>query len=132
MFNQYFKDTMDHFGIKGTELSKHFGCGRAYISDIRNGKCNPPIDRFWELITAIDELAPGAKKYFGNLMAGNHDDFLLEDLAANVEPSQLVAAMSNEQLSKLTMAIAKRIGNMNQSVKKEDEFKKEDELMLVG
>ena len=120
MFNEYFKQTMDRFGVKGTELSKHFGCGRGYISDIRTGKCNPPSDRLWELIVALDELAPGAKRYFGNLIVGKGNDFSLEDIAANIEPSELVALMDHEQLSQLTMAIAKRIGKMNKSVTKND------------
>jgi hypothetical protein len=110
MLNQYFKQTMDYFGIKGTELSNAFGCGRGYISDIRTGKCNPPVDRFWELIETMDKLAPGAKRHFGNLIAENNTDFFLEDVAANLDPADLIKSMDNEQLSKLMYAIAARLG----------------------
>jgi predicted transcriptional regulator len=122
MLNEYFKQTMNHFGIKGTELSKRFGCGSGYISDIRTGKCNPPIDRFWELITVMDEIAPGAKRYFGNLIAENYDRVSPEDLAVSIEPEELVALMSNEQLSKLMLAIANRIGNIDKKLKKDDQL----------
>lgn len=117
---------MDRFGVKGTKLSEHFGCGRGYISDIRMGKCNPPLDRFWELVIAMDELAPGAKRYFGSLIVGKDDDYSIEDIALSISPNELVDKMNHEQLSQLTMAIANRIGNMDKK------HNKEDQMLLVG
>lgn len=122
MLNEYFKQTMDRFGVEGTKLSKHFGCGRGYISDIRTGKCNPPSARLWELVISLDELAPGAKHYFGNLIAENYERVSPEDLAVSIEPEELVALMSNEQLSKLMLAIANRIGDMDKKLKKDDQL----------
>ncbi len=126
MLNEYFKQTMDHFGVKGTRLAKELGCGQAYISDIRRGKTNPPINRFWQILETMEKLAPGAKRYFGNLVAGNDSDYFLEAVAQSIEPAEMVELMSNDQLAKLMFAIANRIENMNKSVKKDDE------LMLVG
>lgn len=124
MLNQYFKQTMDYYGVKGTELSDAFGCGRGYISDIRNGKCNPPIDRFWELIETLDKLAPGAKKYFGNSIAQNNADFFIEDLVNSIDPADLIRAMDDGQLSKLMFAVAARLGNKkyNKQTNKNDQL----------
>ena len=129
MLNQYFKQTMDYYGVKGTELSNAFGCGRGYISDIRMGKCNPPIDRFWELIETLDKLAPGAKRHFGNLIAENNADFFLEDLVKNIDPADLIRVMDDRQLSKLMFAVAARLGNKKNSKQK---INKSDQLTAIA
>ncbi len=98
MLHKYFKQTMDHFGIKGSELAEAFGCSRNHISEIRMGKCNPPISRFWELIETMERLAPGARKYFATLLAGC--DLQSVDLEA------LVQNMDSNQLSAMLFAIA--------------------------
>ena len=115
MLNQYFKQTMDHFGVKGTRLAEEFGCGQSYISDIRRGKTNPPINRFWQIIEAMEKLAPGTRRYFGNLVAGNDTDYFLEAVAQSIEPAELVELMSNEQLAKLMFAVAARLGKQLQN-----------------
>lgn len=131
MLNQYFKQTMDYFGIKGTELSQAVGCGKGYISDIRTGRCSPPINRFWELLETMDKLAPGAKKHFGNLVAGKNTDFFLEDIVANLNPAEIVEAMNDEQLSKLMFAIAARLGEKSQ-VKRSNPNLDSQDILLVG
>ncbi|MDJ0719723.1 MAG: helix-turn-helix transcriptional regulator [Prochloraceae cyanobacterium] len=98
MLHKYFKQTMDRFGIKGSELAESFGCSRNHISEIRTGKCSPSISRFWELIETMEELAPGAKRYFATLLAGC--DLESVDLQA------LVENMDNNQLSAILFVIA--------------------------
>ena len=133
MINKYFKQTMDHFKIKGIDLAKALNCGPGYISDIRMGKTNPPTNRLWELIETIEKLAPGARRYFGNLVAGNDTAYFLEGIAQNIEPSEMVELMSDEQLSKFMFALAARLGekSKNQKNKKNTEQTQED-LMLIG
>ena len=128
MLNQYFKQTMDYYGVKGTELSDAFGCGRGYISDIRTGKCKPPIDRFWELVETMDKLAPGAKRHFGNLIAENNADFFLEDVVNNIDPADLIRIMDDGQLSKLMFAVAVRLGNK----KNYKQINKSDQLAAIA
>ena len=111
MLHIYFKQTMDHYGIKGSELAEAMGCSRNNISEIRTGKTKPPIDRFWELIETMDKLAPGAKRYFSNLMGGNNPTCLPKDTINSIDTGELVAAMNDEQLSKLMFAVAVRLGN---------------------
>ncbi len=124
MLHIYFKQTMDHYGIKGSELAEAMGCSRNNISEIRTGKTKPQIDRFWELIEMLDKLAPGAKLYFSNLINGNNTTFLLKDSVNSIDTTELVAAMDDEQLSKLMFAVAVRLGNKknNQQIDKSRNF----------
>ncbi len=124
MLHIYFKQTMDHYGIKGSELAEAMGCSRNNISEIRTGKTKPQIDRFWELIETMDKLAPGAKRYFSNLIDGNNTTFLLKDRVDSLDTAELVAAMDDEQLSKLMFAVAVRLGNKknNQQIDKSRNF----------
>ncbi len=139
MLNEYFKQTMDHFGVKGTRLAKELGCGQAYISDIRRGKTNPPINRFWQILETMEKLAPGARRYFGNLVAGNDTTYFVEEIIDNVEAAEMVKLMSNLQLSKFMFALAAELGksklgkqaNKKNSEQTETEQTQED-LMLVG
>ena len=109
MLNVYFKQTMERFGVKNIDLAEAFGCGKNYISEIRTGRCNPPIDRFWELLECMERLAPGAKSYFAGLILGN--DLSIEDLATSIDPEELVMAMNQQQLSRIMFAIGKKIIN---------------------
>ena len=136
MLNNYFKQTMDHFKIKGPELSKEFGCGQSYISDIRMNKINPPSNRLWELIETLEKLAPGARRYYGNLVAGNDTEYFVEEVIDNVEPAEMVKLMSNLQLSKFLFALAaelskiKKLGKQAENKKKSEQ--EEEDLMLIG
>ena len=133
--NKYFKQTMDRFKIKGTELSKEFGCGQSYISDIRVGKCNPPTNRLWELIETMEKLAPGARRYFGNLVAGNDTTYFLEAIAKDIEPSEMIEMMDNEQLAKFMLALAVKLGKELKNQKKSEQTETEqteEDLMLIG
>jgi hypothetical protein len=90
------------------------------------GKCNPPIDRFWELIEVMDDLAPGAKRYFGTLVANNNNaDCAIKNIA--IDPVELVEAMNNEQLSKLMFAIGTRL----REVKGNERVRDEDLVLVV-
>ncbi len=125
----YFKQTMDRFGVKGKDLAEAFGCRQNYISEIRMGKCNPPINRFWELLETMNKLAPGAKEYFGKLIASSQGDFFIQDLVETINPADLVAAMDDEQLSQFMFAVAARIGS---KVKQSKSNKKSEELAAVA
>lgn len=70
MLNDYFRETMDGFKIKGAQLARKAGCSQNNISEIRNGKVSPPISRFWELVEMCEEIAPGFKEEFGRRISG--------------------------------------------------------------
>lgn len=72
MLHEYFKETMDFYEIKGSELADRVGCSRNNISDIRKGKVSPSISRFWEIVEVCEELAPGFKERFAQKVAGHY------------------------------------------------------------
>ena len=128
MLNYYFKKTMDDLKIKGKTLSEAFGRGTGYISDIRNGKCNPPIDRFWELIDAMEALKPGAKEYFASLIAKDcRSDKELE----NFDPDKIIDLIDEEQLSQLMFAVAKKLG-ARAKTKQQKKANKNEDLLLAS
>jgi transcriptional regulator with XRE-family HTH domain len=102
MLHAYFKQTMDRFGVRNLDLAEAFGCSRNHISEIRNGKCNPPINRFWELVETMDKLAPGSKQYFASLIAGYDRSFTRA-------PQEMIESMDNNQLSAMLFLIAEAL-----------------------
>lgn len=104
MLHVYFKQTMDRFSVKGSQLAEAFGCSRNHISEIRRGKCNPPINRFWELLETMEILAPGAKLYFSHLMVGNSS-------MASVPPKELLEAadMDKEEIAETIVALVNKL-----------------------
>lgn len=73
MLNNFFRETMDSFGIKGKDLAQRAGCSYNNISEIRHGKSFPPINRFWELVEICEELAPGFKDGLATRISNSTD-----------------------------------------------------------
>lgn len=124
MFNDCLKDTMQKFGVSNVDLAEKFGCKHTYISDIRRGRKNPPINKFAILIDCLDELAPGAKIYFGKLISGNGKDDL-KSIIASLDLDDFVRCLSPTQKKELLFAIANDIGknNKNPIIQEETEDK---------
>ena len=100
---------MNYFGVKGKLLAEVFGCSPTHLSKVRNGKTNPPINEFWRLIETMDELAPGSKKHFCNLIGGYNEQFLIEDIIATIDPEELVYNVRPEDLYELQQAANHRL-----------------------
>lgn len=106
MFNDCLKDTMQKFNVSNVKLAEKFGCKHTYISDIRRGRRNPPINKFAILIDCLDQIAPGAKMYFANLIADNPTGDNLKSLIVNLDLDEFVACLTPQQKSKILFAIA--------------------------
>ena len=112
MFHIFFKRTMDDLGVSGIELAKAHGCSRKYLSEIRQGKCSPPINSFYELLETMEKLRPGAKLYFADLIAERAVSF-----------SQLIESMDNEQLSEILFKVSQALKQKREShAKKVEQF----------
>ncbi|MGB7275925.1 MAG: helix-turn-helix transcriptional regulator [Geitlerinemataceae cyanobacterium] len=105
MLHVYFKQTMDRFGIKGGKLAEAFGCSRNHISEIRMGKCSPPIKRLWEILETMEELAPGAKEYFGSLVAGHDSTYVLRLAEMMADKNRRLDTLSDQELGQLLVDI---------------------------
>ncbi len=67
-FGELLKQTQDYYGITNKELAAVAGVGAQHLSDFRSGKGSLTLDTFWSLLQALDDISPGALKYFCALM----------------------------------------------------------------
>ena len=100
--NTIFKQTMDYMGVRGSDLAELAGCSRNNISEIRNGKVNPPIDKFWSLIENCERLAPGFKREFGKRLAGMNRKKVFS-------PEEFLDTLDSSQVAALTLALGRWI-----------------------
>lgn len=101
MIHEIFKQTQDSFGIKNKVLAAKVGISPKHLSEFRAGKTNLSLELLWEIVLALDELAPGARRELGRLMAGEEGFFC--------QPRQLIAQLSPQQRSDLLIAIAEEM-----------------------
>jgi transcriptional regulator with XRE-family HTH domain len=110
IFSYLFRKTMDHYKITGKQLSEVSGISENHISDFRRGKRKTGVSTkvLWQLIEAMETIAPGARTYFASLLAEadqTSDLELVEPNSAKVlEPAQL-AMMMNSNIDLVTKAI---------------------------
>lgn len=67
--HQILKQAQDDYGIKGKELATLAGISPNHLSGIRSGKAWPGPDVFMAILAAMEELAPGSRRYFCQLLA---------------------------------------------------------------
>lgn len=103
--NELLKKTMDRHGIKGKELAALIDMTPNYLSEVRASRKWLSHDSFIKLLEAMDKLAPGARLYFCQLLAGE----ALSPLPAN-EPSivEIIETASDEEIEEALIAIGKR------------------------
>jgi len=101
---------MDDLSIGVSALANKLERDPSYLSHIRSGSINPPINKFWFMLQAMEALKPGAIKHFGMLLAKtDHDDELMASLIRGLEPDELALLISDEQLAGLLYLAGKRI-----------------------
>jgi transcriptional regulator with XRE-family HTH domain len=111
MFHIYLKEVMDSRSIKGADLASVLGCSRNNISEIRSGKTNPSIDRFWEILMVMEKLSPGSMRHFADLMAERAVSFV-----------DLIEEMDNEQLSEILLKVSKALKQKRETNAKVEPF----------
>ncbi|MBE9039352.1 hypothetical protein IQ235_00895 [Oscillatoriales cyanobacterium LEGE 11467] len=120
---------MDRFSVKGSQLAEAFGCSKNHISEIRTGKCSPPINRFWELLETMETLAPGAKLYFSRLMVGSSS-------MASIPPKDLLetAEMDKEEIAETIVTLVNKLkgekGNRTKSRKNPDASNPQEAVLV--
>ena len=98
-----FIKTRKYFGIKGNKLHEITGVSANHISEYTRGKRDVSTKILDQLIEGMEQLAPGAKRYYCNYLFGQK----------LVLPEDIVADMNADELSLLMLAIASRIGSGN-------------------
>lgn len=69
---ELFDLTLKRYGIQGKALAALSGVSQNHISEFRNGKLKTGVttDCLLKLLQAMDELSPGARRFFCDLLAG--------------------------------------------------------------
>jgi hypothetical protein len=100
MIHEFFDQTLKRYGIQAKALSGLSGVSQNHISEFRGGKLKTGVttDCLYRLLVAMDELSPGSRRYFCDLLAGkkNHSQGFQAELEFYInaaDEAELEAAM---------------------------------------
>ena len=98
-----FIKTRTYFGVKGNKLHEITGVSANHISEYSRGKRDVSTAILDKLLEGMENLAPGSKRYYCQLLYGKK----------SISPEEMVEHMDAEELSHLMMAIAAKVGSGN-------------------
>ncbi len=104
---QAFVKTRNYFGIKGNKLHQITGVSENHISEFTRGKRDVSSKILDQLIEGMEQLKPGAKRYYCNCLFGKNIDSPVQI----VSPEEIVSLMDADELSQLMLAVAARLGS---------------------
>ncbi len=72
LMEEIFDLTLKRYGIQGKALANLSGVSENHISEFRRGKLKTGVttDCLLKLLEAMDQLSPGARRFFCDLLAG--------------------------------------------------------------
>ena len=94
-----FDRTVKHYKITGRELCEKVRISTAALSKFRSGKINLTTENLNLLLSAMDEIKPGSRRYFCMLLAGENPEGL----------AQQVEFLSSKELAALLNSVADRL-----------------------
>ena len=102
LIHESFDRTLRKYGIAAKTLAKLANISEGHISQFRNGRGGAlGHTKLEELLSAMENLAPGSRSYFYLLLAGENSNYSDVDI--------LVQSMDEAQLGRLLAAIARRV-----------------------
>jgi len=103
---EIFALTMKRYGIRGKDLSDLSGVSVNHISEFKNKRLKTGVttDCLLRLLDAMDQLSPGAKKFFCDTLSGSQYQ---QKFALELE--FLIDAASEEELETAMLQIVRRI-----------------------
>ena len=106
MIHQLFKQAQDRYGVRGTELAKLAGISPNHLSDFRGGKKWVSEDVLCKLLWAMEELAPGSRSYFCQLLAS--ESLTLKTQSVGERITELINVADEEDMEAAMIAIGKK------------------------
>ena len=101
LIHEAFDQTLKRYAISGKALAQLAGVSTSHVSQLRNGKGNSSHKTLEELLSAMEQLAPGSRFSFCLLLAGRNPE------RAGID--ELVESMDDAQLKKLLLLVAERL-----------------------
>ncbi len=104
---ELFDLTLKRYGIQGKALANLSGVSENHISEFRRGRLKTGVttDCLLKLLVAMDEIAPGSRRYFCDLLAGKKN----QSQGFQAELEFYIDAADETELRKAILQIAKRL-----------------------
>lgn len=101
--HEAFDETLKQYRISGRALAEAAEVSQSMVSQFRHGKKGVTDEMLDNLLQAMQEIAPGSRRYFCSLIAG--------ESVASVRVEKMIDSISEEEIPKLLVAIAQRWKN---------------------
>ena len=99
--HEAFHTTLEEYSITGRMLADEAGVSGSMVSQFRRGKKGMTDEVLDRLLTAMERIAPGSRRYFCNLLADS-------SVSEKGILLSLVDDVPEEDIPQLLMAIARR------------------------
>ncbi len=111
---EIFDLTLKRYGIQGKALANLSGVSENHISEFRRGKLKTGVttDCLLKLLEAMDELSPGARRFFCDLLAGKKKF----QHGFDNELEFLINAADEEELENAMLQIARKMWPKSQKL----------------
>lgn len=102
---QLFKEAMDKYGIQSKELAELAGISQNHLSQFRSGRKWISPEVFAGLLEGMDQLSPGSRAYFCELLAqkplslGQNNDSKLKEM---------IEAADEEEIDEILLIIGRK------------------------
>lgn len=96
MINQLLDKTIQQYGIVAKQLASQAGISENHLSEFRRGKGDITTGILGRLIEAMDELAPGSKRYFCLMLAGAGEKQQMEEPLEQL--AEIVSCLDESEL----------------------------------
>lgn len=101
---QLFKQAMDRHGIQGKELAALAGISQNHLSQFRSGHKWVSPEVFAALLEGMDQLAPGSRKYFCQLLA--EEPLAEKDTSKRL--AEMIEAADEDEMEAALLAIGRK------------------------
>lgn len=103
-----FNETLKRYDISGKALAEAASVSESLVSQFRHGKKGVTDEMLDTLLSAMQKVAPGSRKYFCSLVAGESME--------SVGLEGVIKDISAEEIPLLLMAIARRWKSSNSKI----------------
>ncbi|MBD2778641.1 helix-turn-helix domain-containing protein [Iningainema tapete] len=107
--HQLFKQTMDRHGIRGKDLAPLAGISPNHLSEFRSGKTWISPEVFMAMLEGMEQLAPGARRYFCQLLA--NESLTERKQSMGEKLVEMIEAADDEEIDLAMLAIGKKWKN---------------------
>ena len=101
LIHEAFNETLRRYNISGLALAQTAEVSQSLVSQFRNGKKGVTDEMLDNLLCAMQKLAPGSRKYFCSMVAG-------EPVGTDARINNVIDTISEEDIPEILEAIARR------------------------